>query len=162
MVEEEESLEDFKKKSYPDMLHKMARWIDPSTSKKIERKGLGKLIDVAILLRRGFAQMWQFVIVIQALFIFLGLSSQVSDALAQLGIHISGFWLGVIAVGGIVFFFIFGLAMLLYGGSQRSKFLINAQQNPNPRLDYHYYRASAKKLEEMDERLKRLEEKVGE
>jgi len=144
------------------MLHRMACQIDPSTSKRIEREGLGKVIDVGILLRRGFQQAWQFVIVIQALFIFLGLSPQVSEALAQFGIQISGFWLGVLAVGGIIFFFVFGLAMLLYGGSQRSKFLINAQQNPNPRLDYHYYRASAKKLEEMDERLKRLEEKVGE
>jgi len=162
LPDEEDGLEDFREKSYPDMLHEMARRIDPSTSKRIERKGLGKIIDVAILLRRGFSQMWQFVVVIQALFIFLGLSPQVSEALAQLGIHISGFWLGVIAVGGIVFFFAFGLALLLYGGSQRTRFLVNAQQNPNPRLDYHFYRLASKKLKEIDERLDRLEEKVGE
>jgi len=161
---DEDELKETFDKPFHEVLDDMASRINPRESRRIteSRGGLGKLIDIGILLRRGFQQAWQFVIVIQALFIFLGLSPQVSEALAQLGIDISGFWLGVIAVGGIVFFFVFGLAMLLYGGSQRSKFLVNQKQNPAQRQDWLFYKLASKKLEEMDMRLKRLEKKVEE
>jgi len=160
----EDKLKETFDKPFHEVLDDMANRINPRESRRItgSRGGLGKLIDIGILLRRGFQQAWQFVIVIQALFIFLGLSPQVSEALAQLGINISGFWLGVLAVGGIVFFFAFGLAMLLYGGSQRSKFLVNQKQNPAQRQDWLFYKLASKKLEKIDKRLDELEEKVGE
>jgi len=159
---DEEKLEEVFDKPYHKVLDDMAGRIDPRESRRVagSRGGLGKLIDIGILLRRGFQESWQFVVVIQALFVFLGLSPQVSEALAQLGIQISGFWLGVIAVGGIVFFFIFGLAMLLYGGSKRSTFLVNQSQNPAQRQDWLFYKLASKKLEKIDKRLDELEEKV--
>jgi len=156
---DEEKLEEVFDKPFHEVLDDMANRIDPKESRKVteSRKGLGRLIDVGILLRRGFQQAWQFIIIIQALFIFLGLSSQVSEALAQLGIEVSGFWLGVIAICGIIFFFGFGLVMLLYGGSQRSTFLVNQKQNPAQRQDWLFYKLTSRKLEKIDERLKRLE-----
>jgi len=161
---EEEKLEEIFDKPFHEVLNDMANRIDPRESRKVagSRGGLGKLIDIGILLRRGFQESWQFVVVIQALFVFLGLSPQVSEALAQLGIQISGFWIGILAVGGIIFFFVFGLAMLLYGGSKRSTFLVNQSQNPAQRQDWLFYKLASRKLEEMDERLKRLEEEVRE
>lgn len=147
-------------KPFHELMDDMARRIDPRESRRISRKGLGKVIDVAILLRQGFEQSWQFIVVIQALFIFLGLSPQVSDALAQMGIHVSGTTLGIMAVAGIVFFFAFGMALLLYGGSQRSAFLVYQKQNPAQRMDYHYYRAMALWAKRQEERLKRIEEKL--
>lgn len=132
-------------KDFHDLLNDMADEIDPKESKNIFRRdGLGKLLDFGILIRRGFQQAWQFIVIIQALWIFLGLSPQVSSALEQFGVHISGFWMGIMAIGGIVFFAGFGMAMLLYGGSQRSKFLVNQKQNPAQRMDYHFYRAMAR------------------
>lgn len=132
-------------KDFHDLLNDMADEIDPKQSKNIfRREGLGKILDLGILIRRGFQQSWQFVVVIQALWIFLGLSPQVSDALAQIGIHISGMWIGIIAVIGIAFFACFGMVMLLYGGSQRSTYLVNMKQNPAQRMNYHFYRAMAK------------------
>jgi len=163
-LSDEEDIEKVFDKPYHKVLDDMASRIDPRESRRVveSRGGLGKLIDIGILLRRGFQQSYQFVVVIQALFIFLGLSPQVSEALGQLGIEISGFWLGVLAVVGIIFFFIFGLAMLLYGGSQRSKFLVNQKQNPAQRQDWLFYKLASKKLEKIDKRLDELEEKVGE
>jgi len=163
-MSDEEKLREVFDKPYHKVLDDMAGRIDPRESRRVTRTrgGLGKLIDVGILLRRGFQESWQFVIIIQALFIFLGLSPQVSKALAQLGIQISGFWLGVLAVGGIIFFFVFGLAMLLYGGSKRSTFLVSQSQNPAQRQDWLFYKLASKKLEKLDKRLDKLEEKVGE
>lgn len=156
---EKDELEKFDR-PFHELLDEMARQIDPRESRRITRRGLGKVIDVAILLRWGFEQSWQFIVVIQALFIFLGLSPQVSAALAQLGIHISGTVLGIMAVAGIVFFFAFGLALLLYGGSQRSTFLVSQKQNPAQRMNYQYYRAMARWARRQEERLKRIEEKL--
>ena len=156
---ENDELEKFDR-PFHELLDEMAKQIDPRESRRISRRGLGKIIDVAILLRRGFEQSWQFIIVIQALFIFLGLSPQVSAALAQLGIHISGAVIGIIAVAGIVFFFAFGMALLLYGGSQRSTFLVNQKQSPAQRMNYQYYRAMARWARRQEERLKRIEEKL--
>ena len=161
----EEGLEQFEK-SFPELLNDKAAEIDPTESRRFTRKGLGKAIDVAILLRRGFEQAWQFIVIIQALFIFLGLSPQVSDALRQLGISLSGTAIGLIALGGIAFFFIFGLILLLYGGTQRSSSLINEKQAPAQRLNYSFYQSMSKwamktdkKLEKMEEKLEKLEEK---
>jgi len=161
---EEESLEEVFDKPFHEVLDDMARRINPRESGRVieTRRGLGKLIDFAILGRRGFQQAFQFIVIIQALFIFLGLSPQVSKALAQFGIHISGFWIGVIAVCGVVFFILFGLTMLLYGGSQRSTFLVNQSQNPAQRQDWLFYKLASKKLEKLDRRLDKLEERVGE
>ena len=156
---EKDELEKFDR-PFHELLDEMAKQIDPRESRRIYRRGLGKAIDVAILLRRGFEQSWQFIVVIQALFIFLGLSPQVSEALAQLGIYISGTVLGIMAVAGIVFFFAFGMALLLYGGSQRSSFLVNQKQNPAQRMNYQYYRAMARWARRQEERLKRIEEKL--
>lgn len=140
----ETELEDFDK-DFHSLLNDMADEIDPKESKNIfRREGLGKLLDLSILIRRGFQQSWQFIVIIQALWIFLGLSPQVSAALEQFGIYISGFWMGILAFGGIIFFAVLGMAMLLYGGSQRSKFLVNQKQNPAQRMDYHFYKAMAK------------------
>ncbi len=149
-------------KPFHEMLDDMAKKIDPKESKHITRKGLGKIIDVAILLRRGFEQAWQFIVVIQALFIFLGLSPQVSQALTQLGIPISGTWIGIIALSGILFFFAFGLALLLYGGTQRSSALISEKQAPSQRMNYHFYKLMAKWTEKTDDRLKKIESKLDE
>jgi len=165
----EDELREFEEKEYSEMLEDMAREINPRKTGEMTRTGLGKFIDVAVLLRRGFQQGWQFIVIIQALFVFFGLSDQVSNALAQFGLHISGYWLGVGAIGGIIFFFVFGLALLLYGGSQRTRNLIMSKQNPNPRLDFHFYRAAAKtlkgmgeKMDSMDERLDRIEKRLEE
>ena len=161
----EEGLEQFEK-SFPELLNEKAEQIDPKESRRFTRKGLGKVIDVAILLRRGFEQAWQFIVIIQALFIFLGLSPQVSEALQQFGISLSGTAIGITALGGIVFFFLFGLALLLYGGTQRSSSLINEKQAPAQRLNYSFYQAMSKwainadkRLEEIERKLDKLEEK---
>lgn len=155
----EEELEQFDR-PFHETLEEMANEIDPRESRRITRKGLGKLIDVAILLRRGFEQSWQFVVVFQALFIFLGLSPQVSSALSQLGIPISGTSIGLIAVFAIIFFFIFGMALLLYGGTQRSSSLVNEKQDPAQRMNYHFYRGMARWAKDADKRLERIENKL--
>lgn len=149
-------------KPFHELLDEMAKQIDPRESRRISRRGLGRVIDIAILLRRGFEQSWQFIVIIQALFIFLGLSPQVSEALAQLGIHISGTVLGILAVAGIAFFFAFGLALLLYGGSQRSASLVDQKQNPAERMSYQFYRAMARWARRQEERLERMEERLEE
>lgn len=156
---EKDELEKFDR-PFHELLDEMAKQIDPRESRRITRRGLGKVIDVATLLRRGFEQSWQFIVVIQALFIFLGLSPQVSAVLAQLGIHISGTAIGVAALVGIVFFFAFGLVLLLYGGSQRSSFLVDQKQNPAERMSYQFYRAMARWAKRQEERLERMEEKL--
>lgn len=145
---------------FHEILDDMAARIDPKQSKHITRKGLGKIIDIAILLRNGFQQAWQFIVVIQALFIFLGLSPQVSLALKQLGISISGTMIGVVALGGIIFFFIFGLGLLLYGGTQRSNALISEKQAPAQRMNYHFYRAMSRWAVDMDKKLGRIESRL--
>jgi len=156
-MSDEDELEKFDR-GFNDILNEMAREINPQESKNIFRRGgLGKLIDLGVLLRRGFQQSWQFIVIVQALWIFLGLSPQVSRALDQVGISISGFWIGLIAVITIVFFFGLGMILLLRGGSQRTKFLINQKQNPAQRMDYHFYHATAQKLQEIDERLDKIE-----
>lgn len=156
-----EDLDQFEK-PFHELLDDMARRIKPKESKRINRKGLGKAIDVAILLRRGFEQSWQFIVIIQALFVFLGLSPQVSNALAQLGIHVSGTAIGLIAISGIIFFFAFGMALLLYGGTQRSTALITSKQNPAMRLNYHFYRTMARWAKKQDEKIDSLQEKIDE
>lgn len=155
-------LEQFEEKDYPEMLEDMARRINPRRTGDITREGFGKVIDVAVLLRRGFQQGWQFIVVIQALFIFFGLSGQVSNALAALGIYISAFWLGVLAIGGIAFFFGLGLLLLLWGGSSRSRSLMMSKQDPNPRLDYEFYKSMAEWARGMEKRQKKVEEKLDE
>jgi len=152
-------------KPFEEVMDTMAEGINPrASSKTLERESLiGRIMDFGILLRKGYGQAWQFIAIIQALFIFLGLSEKVSDALYQvLGIQISGYWIGVVAIAGVVFFVIFGLAMLLIGGSQRSQFLVKQKQNPAQFMDKKYYEISMRKLREIDKRLDRLEEKVGE
>lgn len=144
--------EDFHK-----VIDEMVKRTDPKASREMHRKGLGKFIDVAILLRRGFQQSWQFVVVIQALWIFLGLSPQVSDALSQFGINISGYWIGILALVGITFFFVFGLALLLYGGSERSNYQVMMKNNPAQRMDYHFYKAMARWAKRHEEYHKRGE-----
>lgn len=156
---ERDELEEFDKE-FHNLLNDMANEVNPRESKNIFRRdGLGKVLDFFILLRRGWQQSWQFIIVVQALFIFLGLSSQVSDALSVIGIQISGMWIGILAIVGIVFFTGFGMAMLIYGGSQTSTALVNQKQNPAQRMDYHFYRAMAKwakRHEEYHEKLDNL------
>ncbi len=155
----DEDLEQFEK-PFPDLLNEKAAEIDPKESRRFTRKGFGKIIDLAILLRKGFGQAWQFIVVIQALFIFLGLSPQVSQALSQLGISLSGTTIGIIALGGIIFFFLFGLALLLYGGTQRSSSLINEKQAPAQRLNYSFYREMSKWAKNTEKRLERIENKL--
>ena len=155
----EENLEQFEK-SFPELLNEKAEQIDPSESRRFTRKGIGKIIDIAILLRRGFEQAWQFIVVIQALFVFLGLAPQVSESLAQLGISLSGTAIGIIAIGGIIFFLVFGLALLLYGGTQRSSSLINEKQAPAQRLNYSFYQAMSKWAMNADKRLEKIEKNL--
>ena len=147
-------------KPFSELLDDMSREIDPKESRRMTRQGLGKLIDVAILLRRGFEQAWQFIVIFQALFIFLGLSPQVSDALKQLGISVSGYMIGVLAVVGILFFFAVGLGLLLYGGTQRSSSLINEKQAPAQRMNYHFYRAMAEWTKKADKRMDKIESEL--
>lgn len=158
---EKDDLEQFEK-SFPELLDEMATRVDPRESRRTTREGLGKLIDLAILLRQGFGQAWQFIIVIQALFIFLGLAPQVSQSLNQLGISISGTMIGIIALGAILFFVVFGMALLLYGGTQRSTALITQKQSPSSRMNYQFYRAMSRWAKRMDERLDRIESKIEE
>lgn len=158
---DEEDLDQFEK-PFPELLDDMAAQVDPRESRRMTRKGLGKLIDLAILLRQGFSQSWQFIVVVQALFVFLGLAPQVSQSLAQLGINVSGTMIGIIAIGGIVFFVVFGLALLLYGGTQRSSSLITQKQDPSSRMNYQFYRAMSKWTKRMDERLDRIESELEE
>lgn len=158
---EKEELDQFEK-PFPELLNDMAARVDPRESRRMTRKGLGKLIDVAILLRQGFSQSWQFIVIIQALFVFLGLAPQVSQSLGQIGINVSGTMIGIIALGGIVFFVVFGLALLLYGGTQRSSSLINQKQDPASRMNYQFYRAMSKWARRMDERLDRIESELEE
>ncbi|KXB04721.1 hypothetical protein AKJ50_02060 [candidate division MSBL1 archaeon SCGC-AAA382A13] len=161
MIISKDELDQFEK-SFPELLDDMAKQINPRESRRISRKGLGKIIDVAILLRRGFDQSWQFVVVIQALFVFLGLAPQVSESLAQFGINITGTMIGLLALGGIIFFFIFGLALLLYGGTQRSTALINEKQAPAQRMNYNFYKAMAKWAKNANQRLDKIEKKLDE
>lgn len=154
-------------KPFHEVIDDMVKQTNPQESRRIHRKGLGKLIDIAVLLRRGFQQSWQFIVVVQALFIFLGLSPQVSAALEQIGISVSGTVIGIVAVVGIAFFFVFGLALLLYGGTMRTNYQIMMKQNPAQRMNYYFYRAMARwakrmenKLEETEERLERFEKRT--
>ncbi len=145
---------------FSELLDEMAEGIDPGESRHFTRKGLGKILDLGILIRRGFQEAWQFVVLIQTLFIFLGLSPQVSQALKQLGISISGTTIGVLAVFGIVFLFIFGLVLLLYGGTHRSNSLISEKQNPAQRMNYYFYRGMARWARNADRRLEKIEKKL--
>ncbi len=77
-----------------------------------------------------------------------------------MGLSVSGTTIGIIALGGIIFFFIFGLALLLYGGTQRFSSLVNEKQAPAQRLDYHFYKSMASWARNADERLDRIESKL--
>ncbi len=164
MINDKDSLEIFQEK-FSDVLQYMSNKIEPRDSKDImnHRKGIGRLMDIAILLRKGFGQSWQFISILQALFIFLGLAENVSKSIELVtGIYIDPFWIGVIAFGSIVFMVLFGLGMLLYGGSQRSQFLINQKQNPAQRMDYTYYKEMAKKNLEMEKKIDKIKEMLEE
>lgn len=158
MQEEDEDLSVFNQK-YSDVLEHMADKINPSESRDItkRRNGIGRILDIAILIRKGFGQAWQFISMITSIYIILGLSEQVSHALSLLGIMISPFQIGLLAVGSMGFFVCLGMVMLLYGGSQRSQYLINLKQNPAQRMDYVFYKETAKKLIEIDKRLEQIE-----
>lgn len=149
---------------FHEVLNDMAKRIDPKESAKFRnlrsnttRGFLGKAMDFLLLVRKAFGQSWRFMIIVQAIFIFLGLAPEVSKSLAVIGINISGDMLVAIAITGELFLFLIGFVMLLYGGSQRSTFLVNQKQNPAQRMDYHFYKAVANKLQEMDDRLKDIE-----
>lgn len=70
--------------------------------------------------------------------------------------------IGIIALGGILFFGVFALALLLYGGTQRSTALITQKQNPSSRMNYQFYRAMSRWAKRMDERLDGIESKIEE
>ncbi len=144
---------------FHDTLDEMAQTIDPKESKDLpERSWKGKLVDRAILLRKGFQQVWQFLVIIQALFIFLGLSESVSEAIhAITGIRISGKIIGVIALFGLAFTLAFGMFLLLIGGTQRATFLVNQKQNPAQRMDYEGYRRILVELRETKRKVEELE-----
>lgn len=149
---------------FHNVLNKMASRIDPKESRDVlntrastKRGFIGKIMDFAILLRKGFQQSWRFMILIQAGFIFLGLAPEVSKSLKAIGIQLSGRMLVIIAIGGEFVLLAAGIIMLLYGGSQRSQFLINQKQNPAQRMNYHFYKYMAHQMEEVDNRLDKLE-----
>lgn len=146
--------EDYKKLSFEDALEKVADTLDLKKSARITREGFGKLIDLFVFLRQSFQQSWQFVVIIQAMWIFLGLSDDVGVAIENLlGITVSGTWWGIIAVAGVIGCLILGLLLLIYGGSQRHSFLVNQRQNPAEALNYRSYQLILDKLDELEKKL---------
>lgn len=146
---------------FHDTLDSMAERINPAESRKLPERGWkGQIVDYAILLRRGFQQVWQFLVIFQALFIFLGLSQNVSNSIHSItGIRIPSVVIGSLALIGILFMLGFGMFLLLIGGTQKTKFLVNQKQNPAQRMDYEAYRTIIELLKEEREKVEKDEER---
>ena len=95
--------------------------------------------------------------------LLMSISGDVAEAFHQiLGIELTGFQIGLIAVGILGLIWLAGILMFLKGGSQRSRFEIQQKVNPAQRLDLEFKRAVSHSLKRMEKRLDKLEEKVGE
>lgn len=151
--------EDYKELGFEDALEKVSKKLDLRKSGRITRKGLGKVVDFLVLLRRGFQESWQFVVIIQAVWIFLGLSNQVGEAIeALLGVSVSGKIWGIVALLGVASCLMLGVLLLLYGGSRRHTFLVNQRQNPAQALDYRSYQLILDRLDELEQEINELKE----
>jgi len=168
-LSDEDELDKFDK-SFHKLIEESSSQIDPSKSARMRREGLGKIIDVGILLRIGLQQTYQYMIVFTGFLLLMSISGDVAGAFHQIfGVELSGFQIGLIAVGVLGLIWLAGILMFLRGGSQRSRFEIQQKVNPAQRLDLEFKRAvshSLKRMEKRDERIEkrldRLEEKVGE
>jgi len=151
---------DYKELDFENALEKVSHTLDLKKSGELTRSGLGKIVDFLVLLRRGFDQSWQFVVIIQAVWIFLGLSDNVGEAIeAIFGITIPGSYWGIIAVIGVAACLILGLLLLLYGGTQRHSFLVNQRQNPAQALDYRSYQLILDRIDELEQEIQNSKKK---
>jgi len=161
-MSEEDELDKFDK-PFHKLIEESSSQIDPSRSAEMRRGGLGKAIDVGILLRIGLQQTWQYMAVFTGFLLLMSISGDVAGAFHQiLGIELTGFQIGLIAVGILGLIWLAGILMFLKGGSQRSRFEIQQKVNPAQRLDLEFKRAVSHSLKRMEKRLDKLEEKVGE
>lgn len=164
-MSQEDELDKFDK-PFHELIEESSSQIDPSSSARMRRKGLGKAIDIGILLRIGLQQTYQYMVVFTGFLLLMSISGDVAGAFYQIfGVELSGFQIGLIAVGILGLIWLMGVLMFLKGGSQRSRFEIQQKVNPAQRLDWEFKRAvshSLKRMEknekQMDERLKRIEE----
>lgn len=149
--------EDYEELGFEDALENVSHTLDLRKSGELTRTGLGKVVDFLVLLRTGFQQSWQFVVIIQAIWIFLGLSNSVSKAVEALtGVFIPGKWWGVIAVAGVAVCLVLGMVLLLYGGTQRHSFLVNQRQNPAQALDYRTYQLLLDRIDDLENEIEDL------
>jgi len=170
-MSEDEELDTFDR-PFSELIEESSSRIDPRSSARMRRKGLGKAIDVAILLRIGLQQTYQYIIVFTGFLLLMSVSGDLAGAFHQIfGVELSGFQIGLMAVGILGLIWLAGVLMFLRGGSQRSRFEIQQKVNPAQLLDWRFKKAVAhslkrrekrekkfgERLEKIEERLKRLE-----
>lgn len=150
---------DFERYGFDEALERLSDTIDLRSSGRIHRKGLGRAIDGLILLRQGFQETWQFMVVAQAFWLFLGLLPNVTNVLngtlelLGIGFRLESLQLAVLALLVLVMLLMLGVALLLYGGTKRHQMLINQRQNPGQKMDYEAYRLILKRLRELEEKV---------
>jgi len=170
-MSEDEELDMFDR-PFSELIEESSSQINPKSSARMRRKGLGKVIDVAILLRVGLQQTWQYMVVFTGFLLLMSISGNVASAFHQIfGIELSGFQIGLLAAGILAVIWLVGVLMFLKGGSQRSRFEIQQKVNPAQLLDWRFKKAVAhslkrrekrekkfgERLEKIEERLRRLE-----
>lgn len=149
--------EDFEELEFDEALERMSEKIDLKASGRIHRKGLGRMIDLLILLRQGFQETWQFMVLAQAFWLFLGLLPNVTDvlngtfALVGLSFRLETVQLALIAIMAMAGLLFVGVGLLLYGGTRRHQMLITQRQNPSQKLDYEAYRLILHRLAALEE-----------
>jgi len=150
---------DFERYGFDEALERVSDTIDLRSSGRIHRKGLGKVIDAVILLRQGFQETWQFMVVAQAFWLFLGLLPNVTAVLngtfdlLGIGFRLESVQLAVLALLVMVLLLMLGVGLLLYGGTKRHQMLINQRQNPGQKMDYEAYRLILRRLKELEEKV---------
>ncbi|MBS1264035.1 MAG: hypothetical protein MAG715_01233 [Methanonatronarchaeales archaeon] len=150
---------DFAELDFDQALERVSNTIDLRSSGRIHRRGLGRMIDALILLRQGFQETWQFMVLFQAFWLFLGLLPNVTEVLngtfelIGISIRLETVELALASVVVMVLLLAFGVTLLLYGGSKRHQMLINQRQNPGQKLDYEAFRLVLSRLDEVEKKV---------